>query len=1065
MKEKLIWTVSLFLLALQFAFAQEKTITGTVKDEGGVPLPGVTVTVKGTIRGVATDFEGNYTIKAKVGDILHFLGIGLKSVDRAVSASTGKIDVTMVEEAEELGEVVVTAMGVSRSEKSLGYATQKVKASELTQAANTNMATALQGKVSGIEITQSSGMPGSSSKITIRGARSFTGNNAPLYVIDGMPVASTADVGTGNSVSGSDYANRAIDIDPNDIEDIQILKGQAASALYGMRASNGVILITTKSGKGKIGKPEFTFNSSVSFENIATLPKLQKEFAQGSGGKYNPNTSLSWGPKIEDLVNDPNYGGNTDNKYTQQFGQQSGKYYVPQRANAGLDPWAVPSVYDNVGEFFRVGYNINHSFSVVQGLEKGSYSFALGNTTTQGIVPSTEMSRTTAKLAGELKLSENWATGFSGNYITSHIAKQTGANNGIVATVFPAPPSYDLKGIPSHYKGDPYRQNTYRSTGGFDGAYWAVQNNSFTEDTQRFFGNAFAKFNTNFNTHNHKLDLKYQLGADAYTTKYDDVWGYGHSNGKGEIESFQYTIQEINSLLTASYNWKISDSFTFDALLGNEFIHTNTRYLYGYGKDFNFPGWNHLRNASIYKADNTYRQKRTMGFFGNANFSYRDFIFLGVTARQDVVSTMPRGNRTFFYPSTSLGVVLTEIPAFKNNVLTFAKLRASYAEVGQAGTYLPSYYSTPIYGGGFSSGTPITYPIAGVVPYTLNRTVYDPDLKPQNTKSYELGADLTFFGGLVDISYTYSRQDVKDQIFTVPLAGSTGSSNLMTNGGAVHTNVHEATLSLNPVRRANVKWNMAFNFSKIDNYVDQLAEGVESIFLGGFVEPQVRAGIGYKFPVIYGVGYLRNDAGQIVVDEKGIPQEGKEEVIGTVSPDFRLGLTTSLEVHKFKLSAVFDWKNGGQMYHGTNGLLGLYGISQQSADFRKADTFMFPLDAVKVTKTDAQGNPIEYAPNDIQIKGSDAQQYFSALNNISESNVFNTSFVKLREVSLSYPFLLKEKGLSITANIFARNFILWSELEGFDPEVSQGNTNMAGAFERFSLPGVSSYGLGINVKF
>lgn len=1051
MKEKFICFVLLFLLAFQFSFAQEKTVTGTVQDKEGVPLPGVTVIVKGTTRGVATDFDGRYSIKVRTGDVLHFESIGFANVEKIVGSSA-IINITMQEEAQQLGEVVVTAMGVSRSEKSLGYATQKVKSDDLTQAANTNVATALQGKVSGVEISSSSGMPGSSSKITIRGARSFTGNNTPLYVIDGMPIASTADIGTGDSVTGSDYANRALDIDPNDIQDIQILKGQAASALYGMRASNGVILITTKSGKGKIGKPEFNFNTSVSFEEIATQPKVQTEYAQGAGGRYAPTTSLSWGPKISELPNDPTYGGNTVNRYTNAAGGlQTGKYYVPQRANAGLDPWATPQVYDNIGDFFRTGHTINHSFSISQGLERANYQFSVGNTSTKGIVPSTEMQRTNVKMGGDLRLTDRWTTGFTGNFIMSDIAKQTGANNGIVATVFPAPSSYDLKGIPSHYLGNPYRQNNYRG-GAFDNAYWAVENNSFTEKTARFFGNGFLKYGLDFNNPNHKVDLKYQLGLDSYTTKYEDVWGYGHSNQLGEITAYKYSVREINSLFTANYIWKISDSFSFDALLGNEIVDRETNYLEAYGKDFNFPGWNHMKNVSTYIGNNTENYSRTVGFFGNANLAFKSIVFLGVTGRQDVVSTMPRGNRTFFYPSTSLGVILTEIPALKNDILTFAKLRASYAEVGQAGDYIPNYFSTPTYEGGFYSGNPITYPYNGIKPYTFYRRIYDANLKPQNTKSYEVGADLTFADGLVDLSYTYSRQNVKDQIFSVPLAGSTGSYEYVTNGGAIHTDVHEATLNIAPIRKDNVKWNIGFNFSKIDNYVDELAEGVESIFLGGFVEPQVRAGIGYRFPVIYGTSYLRNDAGKIIVDDDGLPLVGEEKVIGTVSPDFKLGFSTTLEVHKVKLSAVFDWKSGGQMYHGTAGLMNLYGMSQLTADIRNAGgTYVVP-DAVKQDGT----------ANDI---AANAYNYFSTLSNISESYVVDASFVKLREISLSYPFVLKDKGFSVTANIFARNLILWSALEGFDPEVSQGNTNMAGAFERFSLPGVSSYGVGLNIKF
>jgi hypothetical protein len=443
--------------------------------------------------------------------------------------------------------------------------------------------------------------------------------------------------------------------------------------------------------------------------------------------------------------------------------------------------------------------------------------------------------------------------------------------------------------------------------------------------------------------------------------------------------------------------------------------------------------------------------------------AYKNMLYLNVTGRNDVVSTMPRDNRSFFYPSVSLGWIFTEMEAVKNDFLTFGKVRASYAEVGQAGNYYNSYFSTPLYGGGFSSGTPIIYPIGGVVAYTPNSTVYDPNLKPQNTISYEVGADLTFLKGLVDLNYTFSRQNVKDQIFSVPLASSTGSSSLVTNGGSIHTNVHEFTLAVNPIKRKNLKWNFAFNFSKIDNYVDELAPGVNSIFLGGFVEPQVRAGIGDKFPVLYGVSFLRNDAGQIVVNADGMPQAGEEKVIGTVSPDFRLGFNTSLEIYKFRISTVFDWKNGGQMYSGTAGLLDYYGMSKLSGEYRKSESFLFERPAVKVSGTDTDGNTT-YATNDIQIAGADAQTYFSNLNNISESMIYDNSFVKMREIALSYP-VVNKKALKVNLNVFARNIIVWSNMKGLDPEATQGNTNMSGAFERFSLPGTSSYGFGLNLNF
>ncbi len=691
----------------------------------------------------------------------------------------------------------------------------------------------------------------------------------------------------------------------------------------------------------------------------------------------------------------------------------------------------------------------------------------MGNTTSDGIVPSTGMDRYNAKMSAETQLNKNWSTGFSGNFVTSKLTKQSSANNGIVATVYPAPPSYDLAGIPSHIAQDPYKQNTYRATSGFDGAYWAIANNEFVERSQRFFGNVFGKYSTNFKTDNHKLDVKYQLGDDAYSTNYSDVWGYGHSNQSGEIDHYNYTVNEMNSLLTASYNWKINNDLVFDAVFGNEWVEYSRKYTRAYGKNFNFSGWNHIDNASVFLSSEEYRRKRNVGVFTSLALAYRSMLYFNFTGRNDVVSNMPRDNRSFYYPSMSLGWVFTELDAVKNDILTFGKLRVSYAEVGQAGDYYASYYKTPEYGGGFSSGTPILYPIENdkvkVVAYTPYSTIYDPQLKPQNTVSYEVGTDLTFLNGLVSLSYTFSRQDVNNQIFEVPLAGSTGSSKLMTNGGAIHTNTHEATLGLNPVNNKNFKWDLAFNFSKIDNYVDELAPGVNSIFLGGFVEPQVRAGIDDKFPVIYGVSYLRNEAGAIVVDEDGLPMAGEEKVIGSVSPDFRLGFNTSFEVYKFRLSAVFDWKSGGQMYSGTAGLLDYYGISQRTADVRNTDSFIFDLPAVKATGIDGEGN-VTYETNDIQISGDDAQSYFARMNDISESMIFDNSYIKMREIALSYP-VLNSKGLNITLSAFARNIIVWTEFEGLDPEASQGNNNMGGAFERFSLPGTASYGFGVNMNF
>ena len=1059
----------LLLVGVGLVNAQTKSVTGNVfSADDGQPVIGATVMVKGTTIGTITDTDGKFKINVpENAKSLVISYVGMKTMD--VEAKNG-LNIRLEVDSRQIDEVVVTAFGITKSKKSLGYASQEVKSDALTQGANSDLSTALQGKLSGVEIAPSSGMPGASSKITIRGSRSFTGDNTPLYVVDGMPISSTADfVVGGYGVTGTDYANRAIDIDPNDIESVNILKGQAASALYGMRASNGVIIITTKKGSNaRSSKPEVSINSNVAFSMISAFPDLQTEFAQGTAGGYNPASSTSWGPLISELPNSPKYGGATDNAFTKvttggvtSYVHHPGQYYVTQRANAGLDPWATPQVYNSAKNFFQTGSVWNNSVNISQSVGKGSYSVTLGSSNSKGIVPSTGMDRYSAKIAAETKLTDKWSSGFSGNVISSHLSKQSSGNNGIVATIYPCPPSYDLAGIPAFYKGNPYKQNTYRSTSGFDDAYWAIDNNKFTEDLQRFFGNAYVKYSSKISD-NQKIEIKYQIGDDAYNTNYTDLFGFGHANSGGSIQNYAYAVNELNSLATITYNWKVNEDINIDALVGNEIVDRTTRYTFAQGTNFNYGGFNHIDNTSSFLATSSENSFRSFGTFGNLSADYKNMLYLNATLRNDIISSMPRGNRTFTYPSFSLGWVFTELSSLKSDVLTYGKLRASYANVGQAGTYYNTYYSTPVYGGGFSSGTPITYPIGSISAYTLNTTVYDPKLKPQNTTNYEMGTDLIFLNGKISLNYTYSRQNVKDQIFSVPMAGSTGASYLVTNGGSIHTDSHEITLALKPVTSKNFKWDLAFNFTKIDNYVDQLAPGVNSIFLGGFTEPQVRAGIGYKYPVIYGVSYLRNDAGQIVVDADGLPQAGPEKVIGTVSPKFILGFNTSLEIFKFRLSVVLDWKNGGQMYSGTENLLDFYGISQNSANIRKQTSFLFGLPAVKETGLDVNGK-MTYATNDIPVKGG-AQNYFTVVNGISEASIYDASFVKLREVSLSYPVFAKS-WLTVNANVFARNFILWSALKGLDPETSQGNTNMSGAFERFSLPGTATYGFGLNVKF
>jgi len=1063
---KFLLLIFVFCGLLLSASAQQRAISGTVTGlEDGQPVIGATVQIKGTTIGITTDIDGKYTLVVPPeATTLVFSYVGLKMQEVEISGQN-VIDVVMESELLGLSEVVVTALGISREKKALGYAVQGVKTEVIERTGNTDLAGAMQGKLSGIDIKPSSGMPGASSQITIRGARSFTGNNSPLYIIDGMPIASTADIQSGSGgdfslvgsgISGSDISNRAVDINPSDIESINVLKGQAAAALYGIRASNGVIVITTKSGRtNKIGKPVVSISHTSAFSQVSRTPDYQTTYAQGLYGVYIPTASMSWGPEIVDLPDDPTNGGNANG--------HPGMFYVPQLEEGQVaDPWVNPQVFNNWDRYFRTGYSATNNVSVSQAMEEGNFAIGFSQTSQSGIALATGMNRWNGKASAERNFGKNFNVGFSSNFSKTDIDKLPSGNDAALAGVLAAPSSYNLRDYPYAVPGDLYSQIYYRG-GSFDNPYWAAENTVFNETTDRFFGNGYINYNAMLSS-DMNLKLRYQLGTDSYTTHFQDIFEYGHSGNTGMIDNYGISSFTVNSLFTASYDWRIVNSLNFSAMIGSEFDQNKAKTYSEHGEDFNFGGWSHIRNANIATANESVFMSRTVGFFGSLSLDWRSLLFFNATGRNDIVSTMPTNNRTFFYPSASLSFLASELDAIKNyGWISFSKLRLSYAEVGQAGSYLQNYYNTPDYSGGWWTGSPVQYPIGGISSYVPNNVQYDPNLKPQNTKSYEIGTELKFFNDRFGVDYTYSRQNVVDQIFSVPLAGSTGIRSLLMNGGKVHTISHEVVLYLTPVASGDFQWDIYINFSKIENVVDELAPGVESIYLGGFTTPQVRAGIGSTFPVIYGVSFVRDANDKIVVEDNpgspthGMPKIGEPDVIGSVSPDFIMGANSSLTYKNLSLSALFEWKNGGEMYSGSNGLLDLYGMSARTEE--RGSTFIF--DGVKPDGT----------PNDIARGGpSDTRAledlYVNVLSNIDEYYIYENSFVKLRELSLRYkPSKKLFNSVDLGVSVFARNILLWTALPNFDPESSQGNTNMGGSFERFTMPQVTGFGFNFDLTF
>ena len=1051
MKRKL--TMMLLCMMVAVTALAQSAISGTVVSaQDGEPIIGAAVKVKGAKQGVVTNLEGQFSINAQAGSTLVFSYVGMKT--KEVAAKNG-MKVQLQSDDQQLEEVVVTAMGITRSKKSLGYASQDLKDGELSTKGTSSLANAIQGKLTGVDIRQSSGAPGASSQIVIRGARSFDGNNQPLYVIDGMPVTTTADFDTGASVTGSNISDRTIDINPDDIESINVLKGQAASALYGIRASNGVIVITTKRGKAGQSKPQIVLNTNISAQSMSRKFEHQTVYAQGNSvDAYNPTSSMTWGPKIEDLANDATYGGNVANAYTKNGADlHKGQYYNPKRVQAGLDGWTTPEIYDNLYDYLQTGCTENTTLSISQAVNNVNYSFSISNSHQDGIIPSTGMNRWGGRGLVDWTINKEWKTGFSANYSSNRITSAPGANSGIMNVLYSCPAEYNLKGIPYCSPTDPTKQILFRSTS-FNNPYWWSANDEFGQHTNRFFGNAYAEISPNIGLEGFTLKFREQAGIDIWTSDYSIIAEIGSAyNTKGEVENYGSQHNVFNNTFTVNLDGRFGtdDKWGLNVLLGNEINEENTRVWDYDGVNLNFYGFPVISNATSYTASEYTRKERNVGFFGSVAVDWDSQVFLTVTGRNDYVSTMPHGSRSFFYPSVSLGWEFTKLAAFENqDILSYGKLRASYAQVGQAGTYYDSFYYAPSYGGGFYAYTPVSYPLpSGTSAYAPYYVLYDPNLKPQNTTNWEAGLDLAFWNGRIKFSYTYSYQNVKDQIFSVPCDPTSGYLYMMTNAGRMKTNSHEISLNAALVQSKDWDVNLGVNWTKVKNEVVELAEGVESIMLGGFVEPQIRAQAGCTYPNIYGNAFQRTDDGQLLLLE-GLPQATANSVdLGNCAPDWTMGLNFSARWKRLSLDTTWSWQKGGKMYHGTNMTMEFFGATKESLPYHEGTMVVDGIDVAT-----GQKNTIEVSKQD----------YYQAYYNVTESGIYDTSFFKLRDLTLTYD-LPKICGIDISVYGFARNILIWAKLPNFDPESSQGNGNMSGYFERFSVPATKSIGGGLKITF
>lgn len=996
------------------------TVSGTVRSASGETLPGVNIIERGTSNGTITNAEGKYTLVVEAGDaVLIFSSVGFTTQEISVG-QRNVVDVMLEPDVRALSEVVITAFGIEKEKKALSYSVQEVKGEQLAAVGNTNLVNSLQGKVAGVIVKQSSGEPGSRSQITIRGSRSFVGNNEPLYVIDGLPVSS---------------GDRTIDINPNDIASISVLKGPTAAALYGLRASNGVIVIETKKGAGlEPGKPSVTLETNYNFDQLSRFPDTQMQYAQGERGNFNAFSAFSWGPRID-----------TMGMYVNQLGE------MEQAA-----------VYDNARELFETGRTLNTNLTISNRLDKGNYAINVGAADQKGILDNSGMRRTNLKFAGGSDLTDNLKISTSINYVNSVINRLSLPWWG----TFAVPPSYNLKGKPTHVPGDPYQQINFR--GQHDNFYWAMKHNSMDDRTSRMFGNMNIVY-----TPLEWLSVNYRVGLDEYTTQVKTVIEKGSGSGRtnppsgGSIRNSMMHHRQINSNLNVTLSRKIGEDLALDFMVGNELYDIRSNNVSNNGSDIVIGGFHHISNTAVQTTTANLSHSRVVGFYGNLSFSWMNSIFLNATGRNDIVSNMPPQNRSFFYPSLGIGVVFTEFFSIPENILTFGKFRASVAEVGQAG---PIYSTATVFNPGSATGG-FTFPYQGLNAFSQSLALNSSDLRPENTRTLELGVDLRFLNDRVGIDYTYYDSKADGQIYRVPIAVSTGFSSELRNAGEMSIKGHELVLNVTPVVSGNFRWDVTANFTTYTNKVISLAEGIEQLELGGFWVTLV-AKEGEEYPSIRGLGYARDPAtGGVVVDGRemlpngnpnprhGMPLRTTEQIIlGSAQPDFDAGFINALSWKNLTLSAQIDWRQGGKVSSGYNRLGKLYGILAETEN-READ-YVYP----GMKGHYEEGNLVVTGPNDITIKrGYD----FFRINQdpIREASVYDATFVRLREVRLSYdlPQAWLENAFIRSASFYlvGRNLWLDSAVPNFDPEMF--NTSQGESYN--SYPQTKSFGGGVRLSF
>jgi TonB-linked SusC/RagA family outer membrane protein len=1059
--------VTFFGLALMLAFAGSAfaqgtgTITGTVTDTlTGDTLPGANISVEDTQFGTAAGANGSYRISdVPAGEYTvraTFVGYQTSAAEVTVEAGeTVTQNFSLATAATELGEVIVTAQGIEQQARELGYAAADLESEELQTGQPSNFVEALQGKVPGLNVTTQSGSVGGSSRVILRGIASLSGNNQPLFVIDGVPI-SNSQISSGDRLEGTyDTGNQASDISADNIKSVSVLKGGAAAARYGSRAKNGAIIVTTKKGD-ETEETSVTVSSSLQSRDVYRLPEFQNEYGPGDFGKYDATDLDGWGPRIE---------GQTVRNF---------------RLNQG----PLEAQPDNVSNFYQTGTYAKNNIAVSGGGDFGSFRLGLTRTDDAGVVPESELNKTAVNLGAQADFGNNFNASAGGHFIKEGtLGKQAqGGNdpNVLVPLVNGLPRTVDIETV-QNYQVDPGEQVPIglRVTDGgqvpigerTNNPYWVANRNRFETEKERFYG--FGQIGY---TPLEWLTFAGRGGIDFYTEdriERNAVGTVGAISGAFNTRTVQE--RQIDFDFTATGNQEIGSDFSIDAIAG---FNVNERTLSLDDNDataLTVPGLYRPANAETNVPDFFSQNQRLFGLYGDVTFGFRDYAYLTVTGRNDWSSTLPDENNSYFYPSVNASLILTDVLSqesdFESDILSFAKLFGNYSEVGSdTDPYQLQFEYSPVTSVFGQYGAGLSFPFLGRTGFTGPATIPPSDLKPERQIGYEAGVKLGFFNGRVSLDGTFYNQRTEDQIIAIPVPQSTGFGFRRTNVGTIENQGFELTLSGGLIVTPDFEWRVNANYSQNDNTVTELAPGLDEYTAqSGFNGVQIRAEPG-KSLGIYGPDFLRDpQTGKPIIDpETGLRQGGEDKRLSDLYPDFSASFGSTFNAYGFSLEFLIDWQEGGSVYSNTVQTLRGDGLAQETVPNR-GGTF---IDDGVLVERNAAGEIISRRPNDVPVSTSAFWQRYTNDNIAVAGGIFDASYVKLRSVSLSYELPQSLLGATpidrASIAVEGRNLaLLYSAVPHIDPEVNVfgSGADVGRGYEFNSIPPTRTIGATINLGF